>query len=311
MSRHGGFHVRAVTRNASSAAAKELAKLPNLNVVQADYTNPDSLAAAFKGAEAVFGLTNFFDPVVQEDQLQEVKQGCLMGDLCKKLGVKVFIWSTSPSGLIRSGGQFDSPRLVENKYTVSQYLNYKNIPHVDLYVGTYFENWRRFGQITRAKDGVIELFQPVWKPDVKIGLTYVEKDLGRTVIAILDNYEEKPQLLKEPVYAVPGMWSPADFAREIEKQSGEKVRVINPPRWGNQWLDLTYTYYNEWGVFSDVELPHSSNVTLGIKLHGIEDYVAEDIVPHLRTLKVREDDAEIFDDKVNPYTLDERKGIKA
>lgn len=103
LARDEAFHVRAVTRDPTSAAAKELAKEPNLELVQADYANQDSLVAAFKGAEAVFGLTNFFDPVVQKDQLMEVKQGALMGDLCKQLGV-LFIWSTSPNGLIRSGG---------------------------------------------------------------------------------------------------------------------------------------------------------------------------------------------------------------
>ncbi|KAL6408116.1 hypothetical protein AUP68_08489 [Ilyonectria robusta] len=308
LARDGTFHVRAVTRDITSAAAKELAKEPNLELVQADYAKPETLAAAFKGAEAVFGLTNFFDPEVQKDQLLEVKQGALMGDLCKELGVKVFIWSTSPSGLIRSGGQFDSPRLVENKYAVSQYLNYKNIVHVDLYVGTYMENWRRFNQITRAADGKLELFQPVWNPDCKIGLVYLERDLGRIVIAILNNYETKPQLLKEPVYAVGGMWSPDDLAQEIRKQTGEKLRIIHPPTWGNKWLDLTYTYYNEWGVFSDVKLPHSSNATLGLKLHTLAGYVAADIVPHLKTLKARDTSTdEIFNEKLTPHNLDARK----
>ncbi|KAK7418031.1 hypothetical protein QQX98_004170 [Neonectria punicea] len=100
-----------------------------------------------------------------------------------------------------------------------------------------------------------KIFQPVWKPDVKIGLTYVERDLGLTVLAILENYETKPELLKEPVYAVPSMWSPGDLAWEIEKQSGEKVRIVNPPSWGNKWLDITYTHYNEWGVFLTLSSP--------------------------------------------------------
>jgi hypothetical protein len=41
-----------------------------------------------------------------------------MADIAKETGVKLFIWSTVLSALLRSSAHFDSPRLVENKFYV-------------------------------------------------------------------------------------------------------------------------------------------------------------------------------------------------
>jgi uncharacterized protein YbjT (DUF2867 family) len=43
-----------------------------VTVVRVDYDDEESLVAVFQGAEAVFGLTNFFDPAVQKNPDVEV-----------------------------------------------------------------------------------------------------------------------------------------------------------------------------------------------------------------------------------------------
>jgi uncharacterized protein YbjT (DUF2867 family) len=79
-----------------------------VTVIRVDYDDKESLVAAFQEAEAVFGLTNFFDPAVQKNPDVEVQQGRRMGDVCKRFGVGVFIWSTSPSSLVGAGGIVNS-----------------------------------------------------------------------------------------------------------------------------------------------------------------------------------------------------------
>jgi uncharacterized protein YbjT (DUF2867 family) len=256
-----------------------------VTVVRVDYDDEESLVAAFHGAEAVFGLTDFFDPAVQENPEVEVTQGCRMGDVCKRLGVGVFIWSTSPSGLMRAGGVMNSQRLCENKYAVSQYLAAQGIPHVDVYVGTYMDNWRRLGGFARTGDGCLQLTQPVWERNAKIGLTYVEKDLGATVIAILENYHAKAEILTEPIYCIAGLWSSGDFAQEVERQLGEQVSLVTPSTCGNVYLDHAYKSFNTWGLSLDVSLPHPSHSLLGIELHTLEDYIREDVVPFVRAVQ--------------------------
>jgi hypothetical protein len=118
---------------------------------------------AFQGAEAVFALTNFYDPKNIQNPLDEARQGCAMADIAKEMDVKVVLWSTVPSALVRTGAKFDSPRLVENKFTVSQYLKYREIPHIDVYLGFFMDNWINFRSICKAEDGAIEVHQPLLK----------------------------------------------------------------------------------------------------------------------------------------------------
>lgn len=278
--------IRGLTRNPSSAAAERLAGLSsNVSVVQADFSDRETLVKAFEGAEAVYAVTNYYDSKVQDDTLEEARQGCTIADIAKETGVKLVIWSTVPSALIRTGARFNSPRLVENKFTVSQYLKHHKVPHVDLYLGFYMDNWINFGQISKANDGAIEVAQPVMKPDTTIGMIWTERDLGRTVAAILTKYQTNPEIIAGPVYCVSGQWSTDDLVEEIRKQTGKAARFVPGPTSGLTDLDIMYHYYNEWGVYRDVQIPHPKTADLGLKYSTIAEYVREAVVPFIKTLE--------------------------
>lgn len=55
------FRVRGLTRDPGSGAAKELAAL-GAEVVRADLNDVESLKAAFKGANVIFSVTNYWEP---------------------------------------------------------------------------------------------------------------------------------------------------------------------------------------------------------------------------------------------------------
>lgn len=59
--RQAGFRVRGLTRDPSSAAARELA-ISGIDVVPADLKDVKSLARAFEGANVIFSVTNFWEP---------------------------------------------------------------------------------------------------------------------------------------------------------------------------------------------------------------------------------------------------------
>src|SRR5579859_5616064 len=140
LSKNSDFHIRALTRNPTGDAAKKLASLPNVTVVKADLSDAETLNSAFDGAEAVYAMTNYYDPKVQEHPWEEACQGKLMADVAKKTGVRLFIWSTVPSAYQRTDGEIFT-RLVENKTAVSDHLAKIDLPHVNLHLGFYFDNW--------------------------------------------------------------------------------------------------------------------------------------------------------------------------
>lgn len=45
--------------------------------------------------------------------------------------------------------------------------------------------------------------------------------------------------------------------------------------------DIMYQLYNELGMYEGKELPDPNVIALGVKMHGIEDFVRERLLPHL------------------------------
>jgi uncharacterized protein YbjT (DUF2867 family) len=87
---HGGFAVRALTRDVNSDKAKELAKL-GAEVVHADVDDLASLKKAFHGAYGAFCVTFFWNHFSPE---KEIANATNMAEAAKDAGVKHVIWST-------------------------------------------------------------------------------------------------------------------------------------------------------------------------------------------------------------------------
>ncbi|KAM0710758.1 hypothetical protein Q7P35_001496 [Cladosporium inversicolor] len=68
-----GWHVRGITRNKDSAGAKALVEA-GAELASADYDDVASLEAAFQGAKAVFGVTNFFEYMLEKGALAAAKK---------------------------------------------------------------------------------------------------------------------------------------------------------------------------------------------------------------------------------------------
>ena len=86
----GEFKVRALTRNAGSDKAKELAKL-GVEVVEANVDDKASLVKAFKGAYGAYCVTFFWEHFSPEKENQTARN---MAEAAKEAGVQHVIWST-------------------------------------------------------------------------------------------------------------------------------------------------------------------------------------------------------------------------
>ena len=82
--------VRAVTRDVTKEGAKKLAS-QGAQVVAADLNDKSSLRAAVDGAYAVFAVTNYWEKM---DKDVEVQQGKNLVDAAAEAGVQHFIWSS-------------------------------------------------------------------------------------------------------------------------------------------------------------------------------------------------------------------------
>jgi hypothetical protein len=79
------YVVRGLTRDPSSAAAKELAAL-GADMVQADLDDVKSLEAAFAGANVIFSVTNYWEPFFRPDCRANAKE---LGVTCRRYAYDV------------------------------------------------------------------------------------------------------------------------------------------------------------------------------------------------------------------------------
>ncbi|KAG2069097.1 NmrA-like protein [Suillus decipiens] len=88
----GTFVPRAITRNCSSERALKL-KTIGAQIVQADLWDIDSLKQALSGVEAVYGVTDYYDPKkLAQGHNSEMLLGKNLVDAAKAMDVKYFIW---------------------------------------------------------------------------------------------------------------------------------------------------------------------------------------------------------------------------
>ncbi|MDH4348720.1 MAG: NmrA family NAD(P)-binding protein, partial [Gemmatimonadota bacterium] len=88
--KHGEFAVRAITRDAGSTKAKELAAL-GAEVVSASVDDIESLKRAFAGAYGAFCVTFFWDHFSPEKEMAHARNMALAA---KHAGLQHVIWST-------------------------------------------------------------------------------------------------------------------------------------------------------------------------------------------------------------------------
>lgn len=87
---NGGFTARAITRDTSSAKAKQLAEL-GAEVVAADINDLDQLKQAFSGAHGAYCVTFFWEHFSPD---KEVAHAGAMAEAAKDAAVSHVIWST-------------------------------------------------------------------------------------------------------------------------------------------------------------------------------------------------------------------------
>lgn len=79
------YHVRGLTRDVTSAKAKELAVL-GVEVVEANLDDVNSLRKAFAGANVIFTVTNYWEPFFRPDCRHKAAE---LGISCRKYAYEV------------------------------------------------------------------------------------------------------------------------------------------------------------------------------------------------------------------------------
>jgi len=227
------FAARALTRNADSAAAGELAAA-GAHVIEADLDDEASLRRAFDGAHGAFVVTNYWAPRSAEDQARrtaaqlELQQAGNAARAARDAGVAHVIWSTLE----------DTRDFFGDTDRVPSVEGYK-VPHFDakaeadalfaalpttLLRTTFFFDNIASGTGLSRQDGALTLTLPL--ADQPLSGIAVD-DIGRAALAI---FARGPELIGKTVSIAGEHLTGEQYAAALSDALGEPV-AYRPLTW--------------------------------------------------------------------------------
>lgn len=220
----GPFKARALTRDARSDKAKELAKL-GAEVVEANVDDPVSLRRAFAGAYGAFCVTFFWDHFSPEREIQDVRN---MAEAAKANDLQHVIWSTledtrkfvplSDNRMPTLGGKYKVPHF-DAKGEADQIWRDQGVPTTFLLTSFYWDNLIYFGSgPKRGPDGTLAFTLPMG--DRKLPSIAAE-DIGKCAYGI---FERGREFIGKTVGIAGEHLSGAEFAAALTRALGEPVR---------------------------------------------------------------------------------------
>ncbi|OCK97884.1 NAD(P)-binding protein [Cenococcum geophilum 1.58] len=185
------YRIRAVTRDPSKPAGRELASL-GAEVVAADFDDEASITAALDGAHAIFTITNFWD----KNSLEiEVGQGKLLNRIASELpDLQHYVFSSLPDPRGLAGGKFQGILPYNAKAALREDLKSYPALHsktTEVWIAYYFQNWVKYQAVfgpVKQDDGSFMLAMP-YPASTKIP-TCSSDDTGALIHSILNGREE-------------------------------------------------------------------------------------------------------------------------
>jgi uncharacterized protein YbjT (DUF2867 family) len=210
----GGWKVRALTRDPNKPAARALADA-GAEVVPGDMDRLDELQAAFREAQGVFSVQNFWLPNVGAEG--EVRQGKLVADAARDAGVRHFVYS-SVGAAQRGMGQAH----FVTKWEIEQYIQSSGLPYTIFRPVMFMDNynWQR----AAITNGVFTGFG--LRPEKGVQLVAAE-DIGAFVALA---FADPQAYLARTIELAGDELTEAQIAATLAKVIGRPVRLQAPAR---------------------------------------------------------------------------------
>lgn len=220
---NGGYVVRALTRDPNSDKAKALAKA-GAEVVGANVDDVPSMVKAFKGADAAYGVTFFWEHFSPE---KETQQGKNLAMAAKEAGVKHVIWSTfedtrksvplSDNRMPTLHGKYKVPHF-DSKADADHFFTDAGLPVTFLLTSFYWENMIFFGAgPKKGPDGKLAIAFPLGDkkmPSIAAG------DIGGCAYGI---FKRGSEFIGKTVGVAGEHLTGAQMAAELTKALGQPV----------------------------------------------------------------------------------------
>ncbi len=223
------FAVRAVTRDAGSDKAKELAKL-GAEVVEASVDDVDSLKKAFAGAYGAYCVTFFWEHFSPEKETAHIRA---MATAAKEAGLEHVVWSTLEDTRKWVPLSDDRMPTLMDKYKVPHFdakgegdaiFTELGVPTTFLLTSFYWDNFIHFGMgPKKGPDGVLAITMPMGGGKLP-GIAAA--DIGKAAYGI---FKKGPALTGKTVGIAGEHLTGAEMAAALGRALGQEIRYNDVP----------------------------------------------------------------------------------
>jgi uncharacterized protein YbjT (DUF2867 family) len=277
------FAVRAITRDANSDKAKELAKL-GADVVAANIDDPESLKRALEGAYGAYFVTFFWDHFSPEKEMEEAQN---MAAAAKEAGLQHVIWSTLED--VRKWVPLDDNSMptLREKYKVphfdgkgasDHYFTEAGLPVTFMLPSYYWDNLIYFGMgPKRGADGKLSITFPMGdKKMAGIG----SGDIGKCAYGI---FKKGASLIGKRIGVAGDQLTCTEMAEAMSKALGEEVSYheITPEQYrgfgfpGADDLGNMFQFYRDFDEVCNSMRDVNFSKELNPELQSFEMWLAE------------------------------------
>ncbi|RIA96985.1 hypothetical protein C1645_814636 [Glomus cerebriforme] len=280
----GRYRIRALSRNPDSDKAKALAS-KGIEVVKCDLSVKEDVKNALSGADIAWIVTNFWDQtIVGGDVKEEERQGKLIADTAKEVGLNWLIYSSLPDSTTESGGKYPDVIHFTGKNHVEQYIRNIGIPNSTfVYLSFYSQNIGSFAPLVTKDNGEVELCVPYLEETDHLPLVDVNSDTGPIVAKIIEDGPDKWNGKKVPVAAEYATMK--HIVDTLTKATGKtyKLRTLNDETikefafLDNNELKQMFKWIKDFGLFGKDEEVKDISITKKIhpNIKTFEQYALE------------------------------------
>jgi len=210
------WKIRGVTRDTSKGSAVALTK-KGVEMVSGNMDDAASIANAVKGANAVFGVTNFWETMNPQT---EIDQGKAIVDASKAAGVDRLIFSSLPYVSKETKGKLTGVHHFDSKAQVEEYAREQGVPGTYFMPAVYMPGF--LNNFRKGEDGNYT-FTNGWDPETtQVPFIDAADDTGIWIAAILLNLDST---LNKRVAAAGDVLTPNQMAKAVAEVSGKKASV--------------------------------------------------------------------------------------
>lgn len=217
------YKIRAITRDPSKPSAQALASR-GAELAQADLNDISSIKAAIAGSHGVFAVTNYWETMDKDVELQ---QGKNIVDACKEQGVRHLVWSSLPHAEKLTNGELSKIEHFDSKANVQEYAEKVKGDSllVSYYMPAYFMS-NLTGQINAGEDGVATLSLPWNAQNTWLPMVDIRNDTGLYTVGLFEAGE------RANGFAVQGtsQWlHPQEIVDTLSAITGKQVKFVEQP----------------------------------------------------------------------------------